>query len=1115
MRKEGKIGLIVWLIIFISSVSFVIAGNGDEYRCCNSLGVWPWEAKAELYVTTQNINDGTPCPLPRDYWADPKPDAISLYQGLNTHISFDWTGASQRYKGPDVASCVEPPTCLDKDIYDILGDASDYCYLNGKVFLIDDDYPKYEPFSLNKTYNNTFKGDWQIRSIKGNYRDLKNEKLLIAHWNNYDTLPKDDMRVIRSTWVYVENKIENLDSIISTYHQASLVVYKLSRKEDKLEEIFVHSYGPGSHSRRMPDLEPGWYLLRVDYVGWKDQENVLGIAFQNPGNSVDIPLKDLFMSINSYGPLSMNGDKSNVTCEDDPYYDGYWTDSLNVLAERKCCGDDIEDFGYYDAAWNKGAGGVCTKSGWKEKQTECTKPDGGNYEYVTHFLPEAIPDNLYNSLATNGLDRCCGDDTTCAGVNQFNCDYGYVSPNKKYICYNSKYALKNPSEEDEWVWLNADNTDKSFTTLNLISDYPQKNKSIDIISNANEWFYCNANSPQTTGLKANAISEYASFTNKQSSNTMSCADFMTIMSPSLQKFGVCSAASPPPCCDGDISLITGEHNCLCQVSATGSLHDICSYISLYPFLIPLCNPNSGLPADSDYINKMLCNFDLSGCLSSTYYHKNLDCENQPNGYGKKCAGTNICKKGVFVKTLNTDECCFGPDSECVAPPTIGDEQVCVLENGAVYTTQSQECNGYSVPITGSEKRCCFGLVFSNSLFFNGLSGINNNSFMCFKQNGNSVLSQCCYGSDCSKNFVWKTNAYIDTSISRIKSQGTTIHTVASYDQLENDLIVDYVRRLRPVNNEIKFQIFNKLNLSDFEYLEFDIAFTDNSLTDLYFNNVNYGPIYGYLTNGIEPMRWHHMVVKIRSAEKNQQLASDMVIKRQNVNIDTRVLIDNVILTPTSQSESSNYYCTGGFGSWISGLDPPLGIDFGNWLSYGPYKFACEAQASFGWTGRNCCGDDTRFNYGEHYNDTLAGCFNATFMLNGWSVAKAKGVIESDVLFKNYYFRDLLYYNNTYFGCQIGNKYEHLKVSYDGQTLSNSKLVNNKADTQCAVIADYYCSHSAWRQIVPGVNKWTNISLKSSPPGTELIKNGDFGGDAPIAPLPPLKDPKQNRGEVVK
>ena len=173
--------------------------------------------------------------------------------------------------------------------------------------------------------------------------------------------------------------------------------------------------------------------------------------------------------------------------------------------------------------------------------------------------------------------------------------------------------------------------------------------------------------------------------------------------------------------------------------------------------------------------------------------------------------------------------------------------------------------------------------------------------------------------------------------------------------------------------------------------------------------------------------------------------------------------------------------------------------------------------SYSWTGHQCCGDSTRIfsdgtrNYGEFYTDDIAGCFNASRVYSDMSVSYSKGVDERSIKsFDDYFYKDLLYENEKFLGCQVSTgKYTalNLPISFtgdktvgpytQGQSLFN--YTNNVKD-QCNVTGSYYCKDNAWRQLItaPGYTgdwKSEGLKLKSAPPGGEMIKNGDFLGDA--------------------
>jgi hypothetical protein len=173
----------------------------------------------------------------------------------------------------------------------------------------------------------------------------------------------------------------------------------------------------------------------------------------------------------------------------------------------------------------------------------------------------------------------------------------------------------------------------------------------------------------------------------------------------------------------------------------------------------------------------------------------------------------------------------------------------------------------------------------------------------------------------------------------------------------------------------------------------------------------------------------------------------------------------------------------------------------NYNEYGPHMFACLGVMSFGWTGSQCCGDDTKSSIAtERFNDTQGGCFDGTAVGNNQSVADRKGYYDSSNPLndevKNYPFKYLLYTNDSFAACQMPTNIA-LKVSYNGTT-TNTDLVRIKENRQCTTLGGYYCADGAWRQSI-NTNEGENqkfpdaqIQLKTVPAGIELLKN-TFGG----------------------
>ena len=111
---------------------------------------------------------------------------------------------------------------------------------------------------------------------------------------------------------------------------------------------------------------------------------------------------------------------------------------------------------------------------------------------------------------------------------------------------------------------------------------------------------------------------------------------------------------------------------------------------------------------------------------------------------------------------------------------------------------------------------------------------------------------------------------------------------------------------------------------------------------------------------------------------------------------------------TGQIPSDNRYCTGSYGgSWIDDLNPAVDTDFEDFTAYGQYKFACEAQGSFYWSGERCCGSNTKFYkdsdsiilFKEYFADKIAGCFRGKPVPHDWTVGKAlNNELYNDLLF---------------------------------------------------------------------------------------------------------------------
>ena len=111
-------------------------------------------------------------------------------------------------------------------------------------------------------------------------------------------------------------------------------------------------------------------------------------------------------------------------------------------------------------------------------------------------------------------------------------------------------------------------------------------------------------------------------------------------------------------------------------------------------------------------------------------------------------------------------------------------------------------------------------------------------------------------------------------------------------------------------------------------------------------------------------------------------------------------------TGASNWAGNRRWCTGGFRKWIYELDnydyypytaKPYNFAENLEQEYFERLFACEATASYSWTGTQCCGDDSVVsyvagnehvyqvnpvpNYQEYYLDIVDGCWQGRRVKN--------------------------------------------------------------------------------------------------------------------------------------
>lgn len=962
------------------------------------------------------------------------------------------------------------------------------------------------------------------------------------------------MDFIFRTYVYVvpeAGKIDYLKKDISWWRQSAIIsldvlrgcgLTTFNKSKCEYQNSYYHGYQfAGGAQFYEFNLSAGWNVLYFQLLSGYETASTLyiesGMLFKDDPHIVymdSVP-----------GDFDGDPDKSERLCNQ-TYA---WMElPSNQDWNRRCCGDEptmypAGDLGYVDPVSQQTCIQKTTTPAvfeWTSGSSACSQASG-DYE------PNAV--NVYIAVS-NGNDGCCGDDKAYISLTNPLLDYGFVSQKQtylnKFLCYNNISSLRTP-RNNAWYWIFA--PDNPFKILQ--TNISGTDKKVDFISNSDEWFFCNATGTVPASLKGKSIPEYGSFDapNYIIGDEVACYVALSqITNPHIEFVNDQCTSGPPPgkgCCIpknliGDPFMVNRNNLKDCFVAGRctyGSLTSPTSFCTAYP---AYCGGGSaGIGIIIEFFQKELCENQLQGCLGQQIYDPLLACNKDIQAPGTnfsyiKCNPvTETCKNGVFIKTATSPGCCFGIESndasknlKCVGKPHNYDD--CLL-NGRVFNPETQTCiNASDVHWSGgtSPTACCSGLVIDK------ISGYtpkgSNSSFMCFRYEGNSILSECGASTSDMTNddLITGDPALLRYANRRVSSSGSTIHLFNNFDEIIGTVLTDSFpilsfnsngeQHVTGGSNYIK-------NTRHYSYFEFDIAYSHKDFTVSLFDGYNsyYDiDIFRYLVDGDMPNRAHHVIIPLNQIPLN----SIYSIIFNTTAAPLKISLDNFYATPEGsdiQYNSKNYYCSGGFGKWVDDFEPNLNIYpwsssyYSDWSQYGPYSFVCKNSFAYAWTGHQCCGDDTRIsasnvrNYGEFYNDTIAGCFNGTRIYSDMSVSYVKGYEEnkSTKLFENYIYKDLLYKDKKFIGCQVPvDKYKDLTISFTGDKtgttphIQGQKLFNptDNVMQQCAVNGSYYCADNAWRQKVingsayNGDWKQDGLGFKTAPPGIELVNNGGFG-----------------------
>lgn len=535
------------------------------------------------------------------------------------------------------------------------------------------------------------------------------------------------------------------------------------------------------------------------------------------------------------------------------------------------------------------------------------------------------------------------------------------------------------------------------------------------------------------------------------------------------------------------------------------------YCAVYDF-DPSCNngKKASLFGGTDgYFEKRSCGFDLTGCLGKTVaLDKNctdISLERTEGDTtkifnGTKCKATQYCG-GTQEYLLSYDTvpgnngydetkpiCCLGEEDAstniCMdfEPPLT--ESSC-QEAGGDYLNETSmgnyQCEGGVI----YEQYCCLGgewIPQWSKLVLKDLA--QPDSFICYDHQQDNRFAECC--TDFTKCFNSEKNSFFsnDNDLNHgYYGKGGVLHTLKNFDSYQEDattgskLLIDFIR-VEQLNNKNQHMsinlkpsqsVYKMNNWTGFEYLEFDIAYNLERVNYVELEdgqeNITRFNLTDYLTNGKKVMRWHHAVIPLTNLTDNFNLSDvEKIHFKSNYSGDNLYVgVDAFFLSENSSQRNftDNYYCTGNFGSWIENLDGPTDEGFdksnSNIDNFGKYWYACEAQASFDWTGHLCCGDDTRnghystSNVAEYFSDSSAGCFHGNTVPSDTTVA----YVLNDAAYNN-----LIFYKGNFFAC-MNDKYQK-KVSYNSSGPAEGALdLVNKTMDEFSVIGDYICNDYSW------------------------------------------------------
>ncbi|MFH1506206.1 MAG: hypothetical protein ABIE94_04455, partial [archaeon] len=335
-------------------------------------------------------------------------------------------------------------------------------------------------------------------------------------------------------------------------------------------------------------------------------------------------------------------------------------------------------------------------------------------------------------------------------------------------------------------------------------------------------------------------------------------------------------------------------------------------------------------------------------------------------------------------------------------------------------------------------------------------------FLCYERSEDDYMAECCpYFSNC-----FNTNQNVVQNFNYV-STGSQTHVLSNFDFVTNPPSAHLRRRTQGTYSDINVQ---NVDLAGYGYISFNMISTVDMKMTLIFNDTTSLPpieLNQYSTNGIKPNSFHHYKILINS---NKVLDNINFAAADDGNF--RADIDTIILEAAASAINSDNRICSGIGQWITSMDPPA-YNPTDLESFVGHMEACNFQnpqglGGIGWTGTQCCGDDTQDYYeeyyenqnsnnAEYYGDSLAGCWAGNKIPSDYRV----GDFMQDESLDN-----LLFYEGKFYACNATD-YSDFKVNFGAGKINTKNVV--EYSNQFDLKGSWFCSPA------PNGSIWTRIN----------------------------------------